>query len=188
MTPGAGKAPESRSTVGGMSVSLRVAVVGAGFAGLTTAHRLAEAGCEVVVLEARDRVGGRVWSISLDNGEIVEMGGEWIASGQHSVLGLASSLGVGLVDPGIDFVSRDAVGGEMIPVEGHRRVNRALGDLLASIPESALETTTAAEILGRMAERSPEFEGLRSRLEGQRPRDLDHVEGKDFFPLSSLGI
>ena len=39
-----------------------VVVVGAGFAGLMSAHRIAQASHEVVVLETRDRVGGRVWS------------------------------------------------------------------------------------------------------------------------------
>ena len=41
---------------------MRVVVAGAGFAGLMAAYRAAPAGHEVVVLEARDRVGGRVWS------------------------------------------------------------------------------------------------------------------------------
>ena len=44
---------------------MRVVVVGAGFAGLMAAWRLAQGGCDVVVLEARDRVGGRVWSEQL---------------------------------------------------------------------------------------------------------------------------
>ena len=39
-----------------------VCVVGAGYAGLTTALRLTQAGRSVVVLEARDRVGGRIWT------------------------------------------------------------------------------------------------------------------------------
>jgi phytoene dehydrogenase-like protein len=43
-------------------VSGRTIVVGAGFAGLAAADRLAERGADVLVLEARDRVGGRVWS------------------------------------------------------------------------------------------------------------------------------
>ena len=53
---------------------MRVAVVGAGFAGLAAADVLAAAGVDVVVLEARDRVGGRVWSQELGNGATVEMG------------------------------------------------------------------------------------------------------------------
>jgi len=48
---------------------VRVVVAGAGFAGLMAAYRVAQAGHEVVVLEARDRVGGRVWSQELVPGD-----------------------------------------------------------------------------------------------------------------------
>lgn len=170
-----------------MSVSPRVVVVGAGFAGLAAARRLADTGWEVAVHEARDRVGGRVWSIPLHNGEIVEMGGEWIASGQDAVLGLAAKLGVGLIDPGIDFVSRDVVGGEAIPMEEHRRVNRALGDLLHSIPPEVLENMTAAEILGRFPEAGPAFEVLRSRLEGTMGAPLEEVAASEIGPDYGFG-
>ena len=53
-----------------------VAVVGAGLAGLTAALDLRLAGYEVVVLEARDRVGGRTVNADLGDGKVVEMGGE----------------------------------------------------------------------------------------------------------------
>jgi phytoene dehydrogenase-like protein len=49
---------------------VRVVVAGAGFAGLMAAYRVAQAGHEVVVLEARDRVGGRVWSQELVPGDL----------------------------------------------------------------------------------------------------------------------
>src|SRR6185503_17682689 len=48
-----------------------VCVVGAGFAGLTAAHRLAQRGVAVVVLEARSRVGGRIWTEHLDDGSVI---------------------------------------------------------------------------------------------------------------------
>ena len=170
-----------------MAVVPRAVVVGAGFAGLTAARRLADAGWDLTVLEARDRVGGRVWSLSLDNGEVVEMGGEWIASGQEAVLGMASRLGAGLIDPGIDFVSRDAVGGVAIPIEEHRRVNRALGDLLASVPAATLEQMTAAEALFRMSEETAAYDVLRSRLEGTMGAPLEEVAATEIGPDYGFG-
>ena len=56
---------------------MRVAVVGAGFAGLAAADELARAGAEVRVLEARDRVGGRVHSVPFADA-VMERGAEWV--------------------------------------------------------------------------------------------------------------
>jgi monoamine oxidase len=52
-----------------------VCVVGAGFAGLSAAKRLADSGHQVVILEARDRVGGRTWNRTLDDGTVLSVGG-----------------------------------------------------------------------------------------------------------------
>lgn len=71
-----------------------VAVVGGGLAGLTAAWRLAAAGVNVVVLEARDRVGGRTLNLELDDGEVVEVGGQWVGPGQDRVLALIDELGL----------------------------------------------------------------------------------------------
>lgn len=60
-------------------VQTDVVVVGGGFSGLAAAHRLHEAGLRVVVLEARDRIGGRSWTKSLDSGPgTIELGATWI--------------------------------------------------------------------------------------------------------------
>jgi monoamine oxidase len=72
-----------------------VVVVGAGLAGLSAARSIAAAGHSVVVLEARDRVGGRTLNRSLGNGKVVEIGGEFVGPTQDYTLGLAKELGVG---------------------------------------------------------------------------------------------
>jgi monoamine oxidase len=69
-------------------------VVGAGFAGLTTALRLVQAGKSVVVLEARDRVGGRALNADIGGGEITERGATFAGPTQDHILQLASDFGV----------------------------------------------------------------------------------------------
>jgi monoamine oxidase len=90
---------------------MRVAVAGAGLAGLAAGDELARAGHEVSVFEARDRVGGRVWSRRLDNGAVVEMGAEYILPGNTVVRELAERFGLGLWDKGMRYGHRDPRGG-----------------------------------------------------------------------------
>src|SRR5215831_14545923 len=71
-----------------------VIVVGAGLAGLTAARRLRGAGYSVLVIEARERVGGRVLNHSLDGGQVVDAGGQFVGPAQRHILGLAAELGV----------------------------------------------------------------------------------------------
>ena len=77
---------------------MRAVVVGAGLAGLVAADELLRAGAEVVVLEARSRVGGRVWSERLPNGAVVEMGAEFILPGSIAMRELADRFGLRLWD------------------------------------------------------------------------------------------
>ncbi|HEV7205563.1 MAG TPA: FAD-dependent oxidoreductase, partial [Jatrophihabitans sp.] len=77
------------------SLTTDVAVVGAGLAGLTTARRLLAKGHRVVVLEARDRVGGRVLNHPIGNGRIAEAGGEFVGPTQDRIVALAEAVGVG---------------------------------------------------------------------------------------------
>jgi monoamine oxidase len=58
-------------------------VVGAGFAGLTAALRLKQAGFSVALLEARDRVGGRTFTVTRDDGLWVDRGGAATAARSH---------------------------------------------------------------------------------------------------------
>lgn len=68
---------------GGNSIpSVDVAVVGAGFSGLSAAENLIKGGLSVAVIEARDRVGGRVLNAHLKNGGVQEMGAEFVGPTQ----------------------------------------------------------------------------------------------------------
>ena len=88
---------------------MRVIVVGAGFAGLAAADALTRAGAEVEVLEARDRVGGRVWSVPF-GGAVVERGAEFILPHDKTVLAAAKRLGLELVRKGTLYGNREPRG------------------------------------------------------------------------------
>ncbi len=71
-----------------------VVVVGAGLSGLVAAAEVIKAGHSAVVLEARDRVGGRTLNHPIGHGEVVEVGGQWVGPTQDRILKLSKRLGV----------------------------------------------------------------------------------------------
>ena len=77
-----------------MSFDADVVVVGAGLAGLTAADRLAAAGRDVLVVDARDRVGGRVLNVPLDGEQLIDIGGQWLGPTQDRALALVRRFGL----------------------------------------------------------------------------------------------
>ncbi|WP_286267941.1 flavin monoamine oxidase family protein [Brooklawnia propionicigenes] len=73
-------------------------VIGAGFAGLAAANDLVARGKQVLVAEARDRVGGRVLATQID-GQLIESGGQWISPGNEQMHELVRQAGLELVGP-----------------------------------------------------------------------------------------
>jgi monoamine oxidase len=71
-----------------------IVVVGAGLAGLAAARRLAAHGHEVIVVEARERVGGRTEGLVLDDGTPLELGGQWLGEGHTRMYELVGELGL----------------------------------------------------------------------------------------------
>lgn len=93
---------------------MRVVVVGAGLAGLMAARRLTQRGCEVVVLEARDRVGSRVWSQELVPGDprtVIERGAEFVLDGYDMLRQMVAGLGLELAGTQMSYYQREPRGG-----------------------------------------------------------------------------
>ena len=82
------------------ATSPRIIIVGAGTAGLSCAYRLQQSGLSAWVIEAGKRVGGRMYSLrdTFPDGQLVELGGEFVDTGHRALRRLVQELGLSLVD------------------------------------------------------------------------------------------
>jgi monoamine oxidase len=127
-----------------------VIVVGAGFAGLKAARDVVAAGHSVFVVEARDRVGGRVWNHDLGGGHVSERGGTFVGPTQDRVLALISDLGLKT------FPTYDT-GNDVYVADGSRSTYSDSGPLGTAPPdpEAAAEIAAVVERLDTMSTSVP---------------------------------
>lgn len=85
---------EAQDTGEGGARDADVIVIGAGLAGLTAARELVRKGRSVIVLEARDRVGGRTLSHTTSLGDVIDLGAQWIGPTQDRMEALCRELGI----------------------------------------------------------------------------------------------
>lgn len=123
-----------------------VIVIGAGFAGLAAARDLLAAGQDVLVLEARDRVGGRILNQQTASGDVLEIGGQWVGPTQDRVLALIDDLGLDT------FLSHDI--GAYVDYRNGQRFTYE-GRIPTSDPAGAAEAGVAIERLNMMAAEVP---------------------------------
>ena len=121
-------------------------VVGAGLAGLAAAREAVGAGASVVVVEARDRVGGRVLNEDIGGGKVVEVGGQWIGPTQDRLAALADELGV-------ETFPTYGEGENVIEYAGSLR--RYTGTIPRINPLVLLDVERAQRKLNRLARRVP---------------------------------
>jgi monoamine oxidase len=123
-----------------------VCVVGAGLAGLTATRRLSQAGRSVVVLEARDRVGGRVWTKTSRDGVPVDLGGCFVGPHHDRMHALAKEMGVATFATFVDGDNVLATGG---------KVRRYRGDIPRVSPVALLSAGQAIARMNAMAKKVP---------------------------------
>lgn len=110
-----------------MNPACDVIVIGAGAAGLAAADALVRAGRSVLVLEARSRIGGRVWTRRMPGLAVpVELGGEFVHGDASATHGLLKRAGMAVVPSG--RVQRYAAGGRLRPIDSFEQAQLATRD------------------------------------------------------------
>jgi monoamine oxidase len=157
-----------------------VVVVGAGLAGLAAATRLVDAGAEVVVLEARDRVGGRTLTMPAADGTPIDHGGQWVGPTHDRIATLAERVGVTTYptwERGLNTVVRDGQAhryegdpldeGDPMSAVALGQAIRELDAMAATVPPEA--PWTAADALSWDSQTVETW--LQARVESERVRN-----------------
>jgi monoamine oxidase len=138
--------PFGRRSTDVRSLEADVVVVGAGLAGIAAARSVERGGASVVLVEARDRVGGRLESVEIEDGKWVDVGGQWIGPTQDRVEALARSLGH-------ETFPTHARGENVVELGG--KLNRYTGTIPRLPPHVLADVGQAMFRLDRMASKVP---------------------------------
>jgi len=145
-----------------------VVIVGAGFTGLSAALELARAGIDVLLLEARDRVGGRVEAVRNGLGELIDSGGQFFCEDMPQVTALAKARGKSFVETHVEgeFVTHPA----MAAAEAERTYHRAMAirERMNRIEpdDPAIAGLSVADWLERQTDPADAKAAFRSMIEG----------------------
>jgi monoamine oxidase len=147
---------------------MRVVVIGGGFAGLIAADRIARSGQQPVVLEARNRVGGRIWSAELIPGDprtIVERGGEFVLDGYDVMREVLKDLGLSLAGTGMSYYSRQPRAGRPTSAEEVAHCARLVEAAAASAdPATSLADLITQDLPGLAADQPAALDAYISRV------------------------
>jgi monoamine oxidase len=170
-----------------------VIVIGAGFAGLAAATELACAGVGVVVLEARARVGGRVWSQRVqtpDGGAaVIERGAEFVLSGYEMLETLVAEHGLSLAETGMSYYVREPRGVGGVDAQALGNAGRAVARAAHAVKNGSVQDVVVATGISRaLADAVLARVEISNGLEASRlaPSVLEHVAS--FEPLPSHRI
>lgn len=142
----------------------RVAVIGAGLAGLAAATRLVEMGFQVTVLEARDRVGGRIWSETVEAAggtHVIERGAEFVLNGYDVLRGYCARHDLELVETGMSYYIRQPVDRPSVTIEAMAE----LGKKAAEAAAVGNEAQSVADVLNEIGVTGVTLEALEARIE-----------------------
>jgi monoamine oxidase len=155
----------------------RVAVIGAGIAGLHCAYRLQQSGVNVTVFEASSRVGGRMFTVRDEeyDGQVFELGGELIDSNHATLFALADELGIDLDDRSDESIQPDVwfVNGAEVP-------EATIVEQFTAVAPSIVAAVEAAD--------DPENETAFSELDETPLADwlAEHVPASDYPELNAI--
>ena len=157
-----------------------VIVVGAGLAGLTAATDLLDQGCDVTVLEARDRVGGRTHGLEVADGSWVDAGAAYLGDRHTGLLDLLAQYGLKTTPTTMEGASRFALGGDPSSSAGRFPPLKAvaLGELFELLDEVTRTVDVSAPWL------TPGAAALDRQTAAEWADErLTHDDARLFFPL-----
>ena len=175
-----------------MATHESILVIGAGISGLAAARTLSTWGFEVTVLEARDRVGGRIWTSRDPDGVSFDLGAQWIVGTQKNpILDLVHLWRLDTVQTDWDDAALFVASKTRLPPERQREIERRLASLIARLQTSRFSAQAQGRpdcslrsAIDELVDTMDLTSATRSELEYVLTTDIEHEFGADLSDLS----